>query len=74
MNGAEITFSFSRVLGFAIVLIIFMALGGLIAYLVGDATDPRHALFYGLGWQGTIGGFIQGRRADRAMNEGEGAG
>jgi hypothetical protein len=70
MHGAQLTITFSRVLGFMIVLFSFMALGGLVACLVGDATDARHALFYGLGWQGLIGGFIQGKRAEQALASG----
>ncbi len=33
--------------------------GGGIAVLVGDATHPKQAIAYGLGWQGLIGGFLK---------------
>lgn len=40
-----------------------MAAGGVVAYVVGDARSARHAIAYGLGWQGLIGGYLQGRVA-----------
>jgi hypothetical protein len=72
MNGAELHLSGTRVLGFLVVLVGYLAAGGLVAYLVGDATAARHAIAYGLGWQGLIGGFLQGKRADEAETETEG--
>jgi len=38
----------------------FLALGGGVAVLVGEATEAKHAVFYGLGWQGILGGYIKG--------------
>ncbi len=69
MNGADLHISVGRIVGFVVVLAAYLALGGLVAYLVGDATAPRHAIAYGLGWQGLIGGFLQGKRADDAEAE-----
>jgi hypothetical protein len=66
MHGAELHVSVTRVLGFLVVVAGTLALGGLVAYLIGDATAPRHAVFYGIGWQGLLGGFIQGKRAEEA--------
>ena len=64
MRGADFSVSSRRVLGALIVIVGYMVAGGAVAYLVGSATVPRHAIAYGLGWQGLIGGFLQGRRAD----------
>jgi hypothetical protein len=52
--------TFPRVLGALLVLGVFVAAGGGVAILVGDATEPKQAIAYGLGWQGLIGGFLQG--------------
>jgi len=71
MNGADLHISATRLLGFGIVVLGSMALGGLVAYLVGDATVARNAVAYGVGWQGLIGGFIQGKRADAAEEAAE---
>jgi hypothetical protein len=38
----------------------FIAAGGVVAVLVGDAVKAKQAIAYGLGWQGLIGGFLQG--------------
>jgi hypothetical protein len=69
MGGAELIVSFPRLVGVVVVVVATMALGGLVAFVVGDATSARHAVFYGLGWQGLIGGFIQGRRVEAAEAE-----
>jgi hypothetical protein len=69
MRGAELHLGWTRVLGFVVLFGGSMALGGLVAYLVGDATAPRHAIAYGVGWQGLLGGFLQGQRADNAETE-----
>lgn len=66
MRGGELAITPTRLLGVLIVFLGTMALGGFVAYLIGGATSPRHALFYGLGWQGLIGGAIQGGRAEIA--------
>ncbi len=62
MKGADLHFTPTRLLGVAIVFTGTMALGGFVAYLIGDATTARVAISYGLGWQGLLGGFIQGKR------------
>jgi hypothetical protein len=66
MSGAELSIKPKTVFGFVIVFSGTLALGGLVAYLIGDASAPRDAIFYGLGWQGVLGGFIQGGRAEIA--------
>jgi hypothetical protein len=60
---ANWTFSVGRLAGAALVLAIFIVGGGVVALLIGDATVAKQAIAYGLGWQATVGGFIQGTRA-----------
>lgn len=59
---AKLELSLSRVVGALLVMAIFVAGGGVAAFLVGDAQEAKHAVAYGLGWQGTLGGFIQSQR------------
>jgi len=59
-GGADLSLTVPKVLGLVLVFAIFSGLGGFVAFLVGDATQAKQAVFYGLGWQGTLGGFIQG--------------
>jgi len=47
-----------RVIGAVLCMIIFAIGGGVVATLIGDATEEKHALAYGLGWQGFIGGYL----------------
>ena len=62
-HGEEIQISIGRVVGAALVILIFLSLGGLTALLISDDSTPaKVAIAYGLGWQSTIGGFIQGTR------------
>jgi hypothetical protein len=62
-QGADFHFTFPRLVGALLVLAIFIIAGGVVAMLVGDANEAKQAIAYGLGWQGLIGGFIQGTRA-----------
>jgi hypothetical protein len=62
-HGTPLAVTLTRVLGFVLVVVIFIAAGGGVALLIGDATQAKQAIAYGLGWQSTIGGFIQGTRA-----------
>lgn len=64
MRGADFHVSSRRVLGAVIVIGGYMVAGGVVASVIGDAKAARHAIAYGLGWQGLIGGYLQGRRAD----------
>jgi uncharacterized membrane protein YbjE (DUF340 family) len=61
MRGADFHFSPTRLLGAIIVIVGYLVMGGLVATAVGGADAPRHAIAYGLGWQGLIGGFLQTR-------------
>jgi hypothetical protein len=45
------------------ILAIFIVAGGVAALIAGDATKKGEALAYGLTWQASIGGAIQGVRA-----------
>lgn len=63
-KGADVHITATRVLGALCVVGIYAGAGGLIAYLLGEATAARHAIAYGLAWQGLIGGFLQGERAE----------
>lgn len=64
-GGANLHITLPRVLGVVLVIAAFIAAGGLVALLFSnDTTSVKEAITYGLGWQGLIGGFIQGRRAE----------
>ena len=65
-RGAQLRITLPRVLGAAMVFLAYVVAGGVVAMLVGDAILPKQAIAYGLGWQGLIGGFLQGDRASRA--------
>jgi len=69
MRGADVHLTLKRALGALIVIGGYMVAGGVVAYLVGGATEARHAIAYGLGWQGVIGGYLQGRRADEPPSD-----
>jgi hypothetical protein len=58
----QLTVTPARVIGALLIISIFLAGGGVVAILFGDAQEAKHAVFYGLGWQGTLGGAIQGTR------------
>lgn len=50
-----------RVFGVIVVLVIFALAGGLVALLFSDeTTGAKEAIAFGLGWQGLLGGVIQG--------------
>lgn len=59
MNGADLHLTFPRLLGIAVVIVGYLVAGGVVAYVIGDATAARHAIAYGLGWQGLIGGLLK---------------
>jgi hypothetical protein len=63
-KGADFQITPLRILGAIVVFLIFVLAGGVVAMLVGDAQHPKQAIAYGLGWQGLIGGFLQGSRAE----------
>jgi hypothetical protein len=64
-KGADVHITWLRCGGALPVICIFALAGGLVAYLVGDATAARQAVAYGLAWQGLVGGFLQGARAEK---------
>ncbi len=59
MGGAEFHVTASRILGALLVVVCFAIAGGVIASIIGDATAIRHALAYGFGWQGLVGGLLK---------------
>jgi uncharacterized membrane protein YbjE (DUF340 family) len=59
LDGADLHVSFTHIAGFLVVLVGYLVAGGLVAYLIGDATAPRHAIAYGLGWHGLVGGLLK---------------
>jgi hypothetical protein len=63
MHGTELHLTFTRVLGAILVFVAQPAVGGAVAFAIGGATAPRHAVAYGFGWQGLVGGLLQGSRA-----------
>lgn len=48
------TLTSARLLLLMLVLVIHVAAGGIFAVILGDATLPKHAAFYGAGWEGGI--------------------
>jgi len=62
-QGHDVRVTPKRLLGVVVVVLAYVVAGGTIAYVVGDAKSARHAIAYGLAWQGLIGGFLQGRVA-----------
>lgn len=52
--------SVGRILGVVGFVTAFVSLGGAAALVVGDAAEAKHAIAYGLGWQGILGGYITG--------------
>jgi len=68
IRGAELTLSPGRVVGALLVLLIFIAGGGIAAIIAGDASQAKQAIAYGLGWQATVGGFINGAVAANKLS------
>jgi membrane associated rhomboid family serine protease len=62
-QGAEVHITPVRVFGVFLIVAVFIVAGGVFAMALGDADQPKQAIAYGLGWQGSIGGLIQGVRA-----------
>jgi len=57
----ELVFTVARFVGMVIILVGFVAIGGLAALGVGSATtasEPINAITAGLGWQSTLGGLL----------------
>jgi len=47
-----------RLVGACLVTSASLFLGGFVAVLLGDATEAKQALAYGVAWQGTLGTFL----------------
>ena len=52
----EIHFPFKRILLFSCIAVIMILGGGLFAAIIGDASLPKHAAFYGAGWEASAKG------------------
>lgn len=60
MDGEVVPdFTRERLIGAGLVTISNLALGGFVAVALGDATQAKQALAYGVAWQGTFGSFVQ---------------
>jgi hypothetical protein len=64
LNGrAELRVTVPAAVGALGFLVMYLAGGALAAYLgdalLAEATKPAQAIVYGIGWQSTIGGFLQ---------------
>ena len=61
-----------RIFLFGLVMTFLVGLGGLLAVAMGDALQPKHALFYGAGWEGLFkGGVETTRQAVRVARSGQ---
>ncbi len=58
-DGADLNLTAPRVFGAVIVVACYLIAGGTVACVIGDATAARHAIAYGLGWQGLVGGLLK---------------
>jgi len=52
--------SLVNVVAALVVALIFIIVGGVVAVVIGDVTDAKQALTYGLGIEGIIGGTVKG--------------
>jgi hypothetical protein len=59
MGDPEFTLTFPRIIGVVAVVGGYLLAGGVVAVAIGDATAARHAIAYGLGWQGLVGGLLK---------------
>lgn len=50
----EADFDKRRLVIFGIILLFFVGVGGLLTLAIGDASVPKHAFFYGAGWEGIV--------------------
>ena len=49
-----------RVTVFVAIMLAMIIGGGLLAVAIGDASEPKHAFFYGAGWEGFLKGAGEG--------------
>jgi hypothetical protein len=65
-RGQKLKITGSALLGVFIVLAAFLGLGGLASVILTKATDgTQQQIIYGIGFQSTIGGALQGIKATR---------
>lgn len=57
-SSATLQFSGSRFFLALLIAVVFVGLGGAAAFLIGDAPQPKHAMAYGMGFEGILGGVI----------------
>lgn len=57
----QLEVTWGRLLGLFGVMSMYVGLGGVAAVLVGDALEVKHALAYGLGFEGILKGAIEVR-------------
>jgi len=63
-QGRELHITLGRLLGVGIVLVIFLGLGGVASLILSSDTDGfKQQIVYGIGFQSTIGGALQGVKA-----------
>ncbi len=55
-----ISFSKERFLLVLALMLVFWFMGGGVALFIGGATEIKHAIAYGLGWQATMSGVGEG--------------
>lgn len=56
----DLALEWPRVIGHVGVTILTLGLGGFTALVLGDVTQLRQGLAYGVAWQGTLGSMITG--------------
>lgn len=56
----DFNFSLKGAIVISLLALLQMAIGGFVAGFLGDATIPKHAIAYGLGAEGIIGGYVKG--------------
>ncbi len=55
-DEVEVNFSWPRLLSVIGLFLVYVALGGVAALFVGEATEAKHAITYGLGFEGILKG------------------
>ena len=53
-------FTWARLAVALVMVTLYVGLGGAAAVMVGGAIEPKHAIAYGLGFEGILGGFLKG--------------
>jgi len=59
VGGEDVHITLGRVLVAFLIAAGWVALGGVAAFLVGDATEVKHALAYGIAAEGIVGGLAR---------------